>query len=397
MKVYSLFLLLCVAQAVQAQYQYDNVKFTTVYWDQLCQSMKQHPGYLLLDVRSKGEYEDTSQYKSLNIGHLKGARNIDINEIKNRLKEIEDYKDKPVYVYCSHSQRSRRVSKMLADSGFTQIFNINGGVSNLRLYAFKEDCHLLTTKVPYQLLSPLALSKITLSDYVILDVRPDSAFRGISTQERRNAYGRLKNSINIPLASLEQATASLPKNEKILLVDEAGADSPAAAELLHQKGFTKLTVLFNGLDAFLAEVPESERTGWTASAHYHTITALEFDALAKAGNLTVLDVRKAEEFANHSKESFRNIGNLKDAVNIPFDEWEKQFASLPADKEKPIVVYAMSSQSEVFETAKKLSAQGYRNVNVLMGGLFNLRWRAANVRGLEHLKDWVVNVPPDNP
>jgi len=39
---------------------------------------------------------------------------------------------------------------------------------------------------------------------------------------------------------------------------------------------------------------------------------------------------------------------------------------------------------------------GYKNVNVIVGGLFNFRWRAANLKGSAHLKDWVVNVPPDN-
>lgn len=397
MKAFSFCMLLLVVQAVHGQYRFDNVTFTTVYWDQLCQSLKKHPGYLLLDVRSKGEFEDTSSAKNLNIGRLKGAINIDINEIKNQLSEIESYKSRPVYVYCSHSQRSRRVSKLLADSGFTQVFNINGGVSTLRMFDIKEDCRLLTTKLPYQFLSPAAVANATLSDYMILDVRPDSAFRGLSAQEKRNAYGRLRNSINIPLAALERAAAALPKGGKILLVDETGNESAAAAEILLRNGFRKVSVLFNGLDAYLAETPEEERKDWIAVVPYRILTALEFDALAKAGTITLLDVRKAEEFANRSPESFRNIGNLKNAINLPFDEGDKQFASLTIDKEKPVVIYAMSSQNEVFETAKKLWAQGYRNVNVLLGGLFNLRWRAANLQGFEHLKDWVVNVPPDNP
>jgi rhodanese-related sulfurtransferase len=154
--------------------------------------------------------------------------------------------------------------------------------------------------------------------------------------------------------------------------------------------------LFNGLDGYLAEVPEKDRNNWTSRVSYHAINAPEFDRLAKQEVPVLLDVRKAEEFSNHSKESFRNIGNLKGAVSIPFAEWDKQFASLSLDKHKPIVVYAMSSQNEVFEAAKKLTEQGFTNVSVLMGGLFNLRWRAANVNGFEYLKGWVVNVPPDN-
>ena len=378
------------------QYRYDNVSFKTVYWDELCETLKQNPGHLLLDVRSKGEHDDTSAFRGLNIGHLKGATNININDLASRLKEIEAYKSKPVFVYCSHSQRSRRVSKMLSDSGFVKVFNINGGVSNLRMFDFKEECDLLTTNLPYRIISPKALAREKNTDYFILDVRTDSAFKGMALQERRNAYGKFKNAINIPASSIDQNLAAVPKDKKILIVDETGGESPAVAEKLAQNGFTNLAILFNGMDAYITEVPEGDRNNWTATVAYHTINALGADELLKKASVTVIDVRTPDEFNNRAKESFRNVGNIKNAVNMPYAEWDKSLASLPPDKEKPIMVYAMSSTPETFEAAKKLSAQGYKNVNVLLGGIFNLRWRAANMKGHAHLKDWVVNVPADN-
>ena len=42
------------------QYKNDNVLYRLVYFQDLCKTMEENPGYLLLDVRSKGEYEDTS-------------------------------------------------------------------------------------------------------------------------------------------------------------------------------------------------------------------------------------------------------------------------------------------------------------------------------------------------
>jgi rhodanese-related sulfurtransferase len=389
-------LVLLVSQPAFAQYRYDNVAFKTVYWDDLCKSLKQAPDYLLLDVRSKGEYEDTSTSRSLNIGHLKGAKNIDIREIGNRLKEIDAYKNKPVYVYCSHSQRSRRVSKMLTDSGFLHVVNINGGVSNLRMFGWREECNLLTSDLPYQIVSPKSFTKDGLQDYFVLDIRIDSAFKGIASVEKRNALGKFTQAVNMPLATLEQHLASLPKNKKILLVDEFGNESAAAAELLRKNGFSDLAILFNGLDAYITEVPLDERSGWTGFVPYKTINALEYDQMAKKGTLTTIDIRTPEEFSNSSKESFRNIGAIKGAKNIPFADWEKQFISLPADKEAPIVVYAFSSNNEMYEAARKLAKQGYKNVYVLQGGLFNIRWRAANVKNQSQLANWVVNVPPDN-
>ena len=68
-------------------------------------------------------------YTALNIGRLKGAVNIDVDAVAGRLNELKPYKDKPVFIYCSHSQRSRRVSKLLSENGFQKIYNINGGMS----------------------------------------------------------------------------------------------------------------------------------------------------------------------------------------------------------------------------------------------------------------------------
>lgn len=286
-----------IAQSGFAQYRFDNVAFQTVYWTELCKTLQQNPGHLLLDVRSRGEHADTSASKTLNIGHLKGAINIDIREIGTRLNEIATYKNKPVFVYCSHSQRSRRVSKMLADSGFVNVYNINGGVSNLHQFGLKEECELLTSKLPYRIISPLSLAKN--GDHFLLDVRPDSSFKSIATQERKNAFGRFKNAVNIPSALLEQKLASLPKNRKILIVDETGNESVAAAELLNQHGYKEVAILFNGLDAYLAEVQEADRKGWVNPVGYHMINVMEFDEQMKKTKGVVVDIRPAEEFSNN--------------------------------------------------------------------------------------------------
>jgi hypothetical protein len=81
MKTVSALLLLLLSSAGIAQYRFDNVAYKTIFWDDLCQALKQHPDHLLLDVRSKGEHDDTSTSKSLNIEHLKEAKNIDIREM----------------------------------------------------------------------------------------------------------------------------------------------------------------------------------------------------------------------------------------------------------------------------------------------------------------------------
>ena len=91
---------------VSAQYKNDNVLYKTVYPQELCRELEKNPGYVLLDVRTPGEFSDTSSSQSLNIGHLEGALNMDSRVIGQRLKQIAAFKNDPVFVYCSHSQRS---------------------------------------------------------------------------------------------------------------------------------------------------------------------------------------------------------------------------------------------------------------------------------------------------
>ena len=99
---------LLVAVTANAQFKADNVKYTTVFPEELCKTLMTNQGYTLLDVRSQGEYDDTSTSAALNIGRVKNSVHIDIRELPKRWKELSAYKDKPLFIYCSHSQRSRR-------------------------------------------------------------------------------------------------------------------------------------------------------------------------------------------------------------------------------------------------------------------------------------------------
>jgi rhodanese-related sulfurtransferase len=108
-----------------------------------------------------------------------------------------------------------------------------------------------------------------------------------------------------------------------------------------------------------------------------------------------VDVRSEEEFSNKAKDNWRNVGRIRNAVHLPFSADQVHTGALPPDKSKTLVLYAFSGQNEVFETASKLSDAGYKNVYVLAGGLFNLRWRAAN-QSEAWLKDLVTDIPDEN-
>src|SRR5256885_9253056 len=129
---------------------------------------------------------------------------------------------------------------MLSDSGFAKVFNINGGLTSFRVNDVTSVCNLLSVQsnLPYTYISPGQLSKIIdKKKYTIIDLREDSSFRSISSDESKNAMGRFNNSINIPFKNLANNMGMIKDRKDILLVDEYGTESVKGAELLSQNGF----------------------------------------------------------------------------------------------------------------------------------------------------------------
>lgn len=81
--------------------------------------------YLLLDVRTQAEYDS---------GYIEGATLIPVDELENRLSEIEDYKDKTVLVYCRSGNRSMVAADILVKNGFSKVHNLLGGIGAWNSY-----------------------------------------------------------------------------------------------------------------------------------------------------------------------------------------------------------------------------------------------------------------------
>lgn len=105
------------------------VKFKDLSFEQLCARLKANPKAILLDVRTPGEFNGSSESPSF--GHFKNAININVEELPNRVGEISKYKNQEVLVYCSHSHRSPRATYFLSTNGFKNVNNVGGGVSTI--------------------------------------------------------------------------------------------------------------------------------------------------------------------------------------------------------------------------------------------------------------------------
>ena len=403
-KILFIILVLSFCNVNAQQFQYDNTLYKNVYPEDLCKTLKENKGYVLLDVRSPGEYSDTSSSPDFNMGHFKGAKNITINELAQRWRELESVKDKPIFIYCSHSQRSRRASKMLVDSGFTKIYNINGGMTNMiKLRNTLPNCFgdLYESKVNYKILSPAEVAEQSSKKlFYVLDIRPDSVYRSISTYEKLNTLGKFVSANNILTSMIEANLSRIPKNLPILVVDNFGDESPVAASLLANLGYNDISILFNGMNAWLEYTlneKKKNQMNWLSQTKYKLISADDFNKFAENDHsIVIVDVRPQNQFNNQSKNYWENIGRIKNAVNISIDQIEKNIFQSASTQQTQIILYTFSNQNEVYEAARKLQNIGFQNVSVLYGGIWNMRWSAHNIAGKTHLEKWVVDIPTEN-
>ena len=78
-----------------------------------------HKGAVVLDVREPGEYDS---------GHVLNAKLLPLGKLKERIGELEKYKDSPIVVVCRSGNRSGTACFILGKQGFSQAYNLAGGV-----------------------------------------------------------------------------------------------------------------------------------------------------------------------------------------------------------------------------------------------------------------------------
>lgn len=70
-------------------------------------------GAIILDVRTKGEY---------NGGHIKGSINIPVDQLANHLNKFPN-KSQTIITVCASGMRSGAAKGMLKSNGYASVFN----------------------------------------------------------------------------------------------------------------------------------------------------------------------------------------------------------------------------------------------------------------------------------
>lgn len=84
--------------------------------------MNKNPLAILLDVRSKQEYDEY---------HLNGAICIPTYELISQIEKIVENKEQTIIVYCQSGGRSKKAINILKKIGYDNIYEIAGGIDNL--------------------------------------------------------------------------------------------------------------------------------------------------------------------------------------------------------------------------------------------------------------------------
>lgn len=74
---------------------------------------------VLLDCRQPEEYA---------IAHLTDAKLVPLQELPERLHELESNRQSRMVVYCHHGMRSEMVTAWLREQGFPFVQNMTGGI-----------------------------------------------------------------------------------------------------------------------------------------------------------------------------------------------------------------------------------------------------------------------------
>ena len=117
-KLIFLFLaVMLLAACGQANENDQEAVYVNITAEEAKQIMDSEEGYIILDVRTREEYDQ---------GHIPGAILIPNTEIEARAEEELPDKDQLILVYCRSGNRSKKAAEILVELGYTNIREFGG-------------------------------------------------------------------------------------------------------------------------------------------------------------------------------------------------------------------------------------------------------------------------------
>jgi len=178
-----------------------DTQFKVITTDELKTMMDENKDFMLIDTRTKEEYQEA---------YIINAINIPEKQFEKMAPEIIKEKGTMLVFYCSGVKcgKSKRTAKIAEAMGYTNLFIYNEGFpvweeKGLKITAGPEyEKKIETTKI-----KPADLKKMideNSQDYVLIDVRDESEYK----------EGHIPTAINIPASIIASKQDILPKENK---------------------------------------------------------------------------------------------------------------------------------------------------------------------------------------
>jgi rhodanese-related sulfurtransferase len=391
-KLLPLFMLFFFVSALQAQNTYREITLPEL----MKKYQKDASNIVIVDVRSDGEYYDTlARFKNGNIGRIKGVKHIEVQQLDKpeSIKLLEPYKDKEIYLICSHSFRSRNASNILTRNGFPNVNNVQGGMTEWyrryeELLPYRSS---LETTVKYKNISSAQLNEMMAknNDFLLIGINivPRNFFDSAG-QKILQFYPNFKKAVFFNESDSAKILGLAKKNggKPIVLYNNLGAGAAEMADYLVSEGIPNVQYLVGGVNYFLEYAANKNLLKQTTSSlksgnTVQFITPVYFcEQMASKNNVTVIDLRQDSLFLKVSRGIKSDYKYVQSSQNFPASKGAEEFAKAYPDKKKPYLFISRNS-SEGLEMADQLSKMGY-SINWLLGGIPRFDWYTINLEGL---------------
>lgn len=104
-------------QQKQPQTAVEKVQPSIISPEEAQKRLESEEDIILLDVRTQAEYEEK---------HIPGSILIPVDELEKRAEAELTDKEKVIFVYCRSGNRSNTASNILAELGYTKVYNLGG-------------------------------------------------------------------------------------------------------------------------------------------------------------------------------------------------------------------------------------------------------------------------------
>ena len=195
--------------------------------EQLKMMLDKKEAFVLVDARTKEEYEEA---------HIPGAVNIPDKQFEELLLTLPADKSSILVIYCNGVKcgKSKKVAQKATAAGYTNIILYGEGFPVWE----EKDMKVAAgpgygKKIETRMYPPAELEKLIKghkNDYVLVDVRDESEYR----------EGHIPTAINLPAETFALKSEVLPKEKKIIVYCNTGSRSYMAYRKLIKLAYTDI-------------------------------------------------------------------------------------------------------------------------------------------------------------